>query len=130
MTLKSMCVTRRGDPEWGLGQHKSKPSVVELLNKIEKLKLDSKPRLLNPVSNLFQLYRHFNDQGELLYVGMSLSTVARLMEHRCNSHWFYDIVNIKIEYFPDMESVLKAETLAIKMEKPLHNIMHNRKRGI
>ena len=35
-----------------------------------------------------QLYRHFDCDGVLLYVGISLSTVARLCEHKHSSKWY------------------------------------------
>lgn len=68
------------------------------------------------------LYRHFDADGKLLYVGVSLSSVKRLMEHRSSSHWFPDISTVTIEKFPSREEVLQAERRAILEENPIHNI--------
>jgi len=73
-----------------------------------------------------QLYRHFNSKDELMYIGISLSTVARLSQHKEHSHWFSDITKVTIEKYETREEVLLAEKQAIQTEKPLYNIKHNK----
>lgn len=68
-----------------------------------------------------QLYRHFDGNGVLLYVGISLSSVARLCQHRNASNWFEEIRRIEVEVFPSRRDAEAAETVAIKKENPLHN---------
>ena len=68
------------------------------------------------------LYRHFDEWDNLLYVGVSLSTIQRLSQHRSHSHWFNDIKKITIENFSSREEVLEAERIAVQKEDPLHNI--------
>lgn len=70
-----------------------------------------------------QLYRHFDDKGKLLYVGISLSALARLCQHRVHSEWYARIRNVTIQNFDTREQALEAERLAIQNEKPLHNII-------
>jgi hypothetical protein len=67
------------------------------------------------------LYRHYNATGELLYVGISLSAINRLYEHK-NSVWFADITKVDIEQFETRMLAIDAETIAIRNEKPLFNI--------
>lgn len=69
-----------------------------------------------------ELYRHFDAQGNLLYVGISLSTVGRLSQHKDHSHWFKEISNVTIERFPTRQDALKAEQLAVQSENPKCNI--------
>lgn len=71
------------------------------------------------------LYRHFDADGELLYVGVSLNAVARLAQHRDSSQWFNQIRSVVIERHPTREAAIEAEKAAIKCEKPKHNIIHN-----
>lgn len=71
-----------------------------------------------------ELYRHFDTQGGLLYVGIALSTHERLKGHRFASAWFKQVVTITIERFPTRAEAESAERAAIKAEKPLHNIAH------
>jgi len=68
------------------------------------------------------LYRHFDEWDNLLYVGVSLSTVQRLSQHKSQSHWFNKIQKITIQNFPSRREVLHAERIAIQKEEPLHNI--------
>lgn len=73
-----------------------------------------------------QLYRHFDAEGRLLYVGISLSAVFRLSQHKSVSHWVPEIARVTIENFPSREDAIKAERAAIRSEKPLHNKAHAR----
>ena len=68
-----------------------------------------------------QLYRHFGPDGELLYVGISLSATNRLGQHRTEAPWFDLIVRVEIETFDSWESAEAAERRAISVEKPIHN---------
>lgn len=69
-----------------------------------------------------ELYRHFDKSGTLLYVGISLSTVHRLKEHRGGSGWYRKVVTITIERFPTRKAALAAERKAVQTEHPLHNV--------
>lgn len=68
------------------------------------------------------LYRHFDKDGALLYVGISLNAVQRLAQHRDASHWFADIASVKVEWFADRKEALAAERAAITAENPQHNL--------
>lgn len=74
-----------------------------------------------------ELYRHFDTDGRLLYVGVSLSTVARLSSHMCESKWSGQIASITIERFPTRQEALAAEAAAIKLERPAHNVAQGEK---
>jgi len=67
------------------------------------------------------LYRHFDADDTLLYVGVSLSCVARLAQHRKKSGWYGEIATITIEKFSTRERAIKAERAAIREENPKHN---------
>lgn len=70
------------------------------------------------------LYRHFDEAGELLYVGVSLNHVARLGQHSKSASWFEQIASITIEHFMDRASAIEAEKVAIKSEAPRYNVVH------
>jgi len=80
------------------------------------------------VNNGCYLYRHFDNDKNLLYVGISLSVATRLMQHRQNSGWFDRISLVTVEKFPSREEALKAEVEAIKSENPRFNIQGKRKK--
>ena len=66
------------------------------------------------------LYRHFDKDGVLLYVGISLSAVARLSQHK-DSAWFKEIKKVEIEHYPTRGEALGMEALAIRNENPKYN---------
>ena len=70
------------------------------------------------------LYRHFDENGVLLYVGISTSALKRLGEHERSAGWFKRIVKVTIVNFPTREAAADAELRAIKTEFPLHNVLH------
>jgi hypothetical protein len=73
-----------------------------------------------------QLYRQFDAAGELLYVGISRSAMARLGQHLSVSPWAEYITTVKIETLPSREEALAAERVAIQTEHPKFNIKHNK----
>ena len=70
------------------------------------------------------LYRYYCEEGQLLYVGISISAIVRMAQHRVASHWYNQAKTITISSFDDRQSALEAERKAIKEENPLHNIQH------
>lgn len=70
------------------------------------------------------LYRHFDAAGQLLYVGISLSAVQRLAQHRLTARWFERIARIEVEWHDSREDAISAEIQAIAGEHPECNIAH------
>lgn len=69
-----------------------------------------------------ELYRHFDKDGRLLYVGISVCAVTRLAQHeQLGAEWYKKIVRIEIERFPTRLDAMRAELDAIKNEGPLYN---------
>jgi hypothetical protein len=68
-----------------------------------------------------QLYRHFDAEGRLLYVGISLSAVHRLAQHKKTAEWHKNIAKVTVETFETREAALFAETVAIQTENPTYN---------
>ena len=71
------------------------------------------------------LYRHYDKYGALLYIGVSLHAVQRLIDHRDKSHWYEDITRIEVQWYLSRSEAYAAEKHAIKTEKPKHNIVYN-----
>jgi hypothetical protein len=71
------------------------------------------------------LYRHFDEDGILLYIGISISLIGRIINHRGNSFWFDDVATVTVKRFATKREVLDAEKLAIIKENPKHNIKHS-----
>lgn len=68
------------------------------------------------------LYRHFGENGGLLYVGVSNDPILRTKQHSKTARWWEDVEYITLEKFPDRDSALRAESRAIISERPRYNI--------
>ena len=67
------------------------------------------------------LYRHFDADGQLLYIGVTNHPDRRLAEHKCRSSWGGIIASVNLIWFGDRASALVAEARAISAENPVHN---------
>jgi hypothetical protein len=79
-----------------------------------------------PAQNETALYRHFDKDGRLLYVGISLSAVVRMQQHIRQAKWARDIARIEVEWFETRCEAEAAEWRAIRTEGPIHNQTHNK----
>jgi hypothetical protein len=70
------------------------------------------------------LYRHYDDHGTLLYVGISLCAIGRLAQHKQGARWFEFIAKIEVEWFDTREEAEAAERLAIQTLGPVFNNLH------
>ena len=68
------------------------------------------------------LYRHYDKEWNLLYVGISLNAVNRMIQHRSQSkEWFDEIAFTQRKVFPSRAEAEKAESIAIRNENPKWN---------
>lgn len=82
----------------------------------------------NPAKKGFHLYRHFDKDGNLLYVGVSISAITRLEAHKQKAHWFWSISRVEFQTFKTRQESLAAEKAAIQTERPFFNIVHSVRR--
>lgn len=85
----------------------------------KEVKQARKEKLLEPSNQT--LYRFFNAQHELLYVGITNNPFNRFSGHSKDKDWFKEIAYSTFEHYPNRLAVDKAETRAIKSEKPKYN---------
>lgn len=71
---------------------------------------------------MYHLYRHFDKEGTLLYVGISLNGLQRLVSHKEGARWFSEISRVEIEKHASKKAASIAEGLAIRTEKPKYNV--------
>lgn len=71
------------------------------------------------------LYRLFDSEGRLLYVGVTDDVWRRVGEHERTQEWGDDIVRVKRQRYPGRAAALAAERRAIHIEKPVHNVIHS-----
>lgn len=70
------------------------------------------------------IYRQYDKNGRLLYVGFSDHVFARIAGHS-RSPWSQKIARIEITRFDDRDEAIKAERIAISEERPIHNLSDN-----
>lgn len=70
---------------------------------------------------MFVVYRHFDKDGKLLYVGQTQDEKNRRSQHKYHSFWFDDIARVTTEPYATRNAALSAEEKAITGEKPLYN---------
>jgi hypothetical protein len=68
------------------------------------------------------LYRHFNSDNELLYVGISYDAVERLKRH--STEWKWTVARSEITMFPTREEASAAEAEAVRAERPKFNVIY------
>lgn len=72
------------------------------------------------------LYRLFDANDQLLYVGISKSAIHRLHQHLEQQPWGDQVASQRIERFPTRQAVEAAEKQAIEREAPIHNVIYNK----
>lgn len=73
------------------------------------------------------LYRFYDADDALLYVGISLNAATRASQHRKDKSWWPDVTRMEIEHLAtDIRSEAEAyERSVIVAESPRYNIVHN-----
>lgn len=80
---------------------------------------DSRPR---PASDrTTTLYRFFDADGVLVYVGITYHFDVRLTQHRNRSRWFETVDRWTTEEYPSRRVAKRVETQAIREERPRFN---------
>jgi predicted GIY-YIG superfamily endonuclease len=69
-----------------------------------------------------KLYRFFDADGVLLYVGITMNPGARWDCHSKGSRWWSRMATMTAVEYPDRYSALAAEREAVKTEHPLFNV--------
>lgn len=76
------------------------------------------------------LYRHYDANGVLLYVGITFDFRQRKRQHTSQSSWRTRIARMTVEVFPDRVAAREAERAAIVAENPIFNKQDKRKKII
>lgn len=68
------------------------------------------------------VYRLFNFDGALLYVGISDNPKRRFAQHARDKGWWYLAVRWEVEWYQDRNAALAEEARAIREEVPAYNL--------
>ncbi|MFD7980225.1 GIY-YIG nuclease family protein [Streptomyces sp. NPDC059071] len=67
------------------------------------------------------LYRLFDREGGLLYVGVTYDIDQRLKQHEQQKYWWPDVSRWEVTWFGSRAEAEAAEVAAIRSERPLHD---------
>jgi predicted GIY-YIG superfamily endonuclease len=71
----------------------------------------------------YSLYRVYDSDGVLLYIGKTWNMENRMNDHSRHSKWWNEFSTMTVERnFYDYDSLTKAETMAIRDEQPKYNL--------
>ncbi len=73
------------------------------------------------ITNKFQVYRCYDKEGVLIYIGGSICFPTRI-DGLKRKPWFDSIATITIEHHTSKMNMRDAERLAIRLENPLLKI--------
>lgn len=68
------------------------------------------------------LYRYFDKDSVLLYVGISFHAVVRAYQHKNNAHWWDRVATMSRSVHPSRKAAERAECEAISTENPIYNL--------
>ena len=71
------------------------------------------------------LYRFFDSEENLVYVGITNDWKHRFHDHERQARWWSEVAKVTFERYEDRESVSAAEIKAIKTEQPKYNKQHH-----
>lgn len=75
------------------------------------------------------VYRMYDKEGRLLYIGQSVNPATRPMQLADHRAWVTDIARITLDWLPSRQDAIAEEERAIQAENPMHNVVYNRRGG-
>lgn len=68
------------------------------------------------------VYKAYNTDGQLLYVGVSVNVFKRLKEHKQYAAWIPDTERIYVVQYLNRSAALAEEARCIREDGPVYNI--------
>ena len=75
---------------------------------------------------MYNVYRHLDKNGDIIYIGKSKNLATRQKSHRDNSEWFLDINSIEYITLDSKIEMDIAELYLINKHSPINNKKDNR----
>jgi predicted GIY-YIG superfamily endonuclease len=100
-----------------------KPSqrILDLLTGIPNSEPSEGNDAGHPEPRSYCLYRHYDQDGKLLYVGVTDDPARRLQEHLRDSRWRGKIASVSVQRCTSQQEAVAAERSAILNEYPIWN---------
>lgn len=82
---------------------------------------DRRKRSLATVNGPTSLYRYFDVDGRLLYVGITSASTLRMLHHAHGSAWWTKVRSASFKHYRTRDQALAVERKAVVAEEPLYN---------
>jgi predicted GIY-YIG superfamily endonuclease len=76
------------------------------------------------------LYRLYDAESNLIYVGVSYQPRYRLTQHKQKKVWWPEVARVEIHWYPDRRPAEDIERDAIRAEAPRYNTVHHPVHGV
>jgi predicted GIY-YIG superfamily endonuclease len=86
------------------------------------MKAVRRPIQVAPSRGVYVLYRLYNSEGVLLYVGITTAPEQRMVPHALEKSWWPEVAERTLTWYGSKPDASIAEDIAIYEEKPLYNI--------
>lgn len=70
------------------------------------------------------VYRCYDADDTLIYVGCSQDVFMRMREHRSRKPWSKRVARVESDQYPSVEQARRAEAALIRALEPLANVQH------
>jgi predicted GIY-YIG superfamily endonuclease len=100
---------------------KSSHRIVDLLTGLSPSDQSEEIDRGQPDPHSYFVYRHYDEDGKLLYVGVTDEPARRLQEHMRDSRWRGKIVKVDSQRCASKQEAIAAENAAIRKEHPIWN---------
>jgi len=80
---------------------------------------------MNDSTRPTSLYKYFDTNGSLIYVGITSRGINRNREHNADKLWWQFVTRQEVQHFPDRRAALEAEKTLILQRRPPFNKQHN-----
>jgi predicted GIY-YIG superfamily endonuclease len=82
-----------------------------------------------PEGSVAVVYRLYDGEGSLLYVGCTVDPATRLRAHRRRQPWWDEVVSSEVVWYSSMDQAADVEQHAILAERPVYNVCIGRYTG-
>lgn len=76
------------------------------------------------VSDRTALYRLYDCDGTLMYVGITSNPERRFSQHASDKPWWPNVTRKAVEWYSTRSAAELAEEAAIRLRHPLYNVVH------
>lgn len=107
------------------GYPETDPEKIRRLIVLSEVKAAQRRRAEPDPSGHWCLYKLYDKDDRLLYIGITSDIVRRFRQHSQEKEWWWDVADIEVVRFLTRQAARTEEHLLIMMLHPVHNYQDN-----